>query len=78
MRPVPEATDQPLPERGHTIYPYLMRALSIERPNQIWAADICYIPMAKGFLYLVAIMDWASRKVLAWRSRKTFRSTPWA
>ena len=59
------------PERGHTIYPYLIRGLSIERPNQVWAADICFIPMAKGFLYLVVIMDWASRKVLAWRLSNT-------
>lgn len=60
-----------LPDRGHTIYPYLLRGLSIERPNQVWAADICFIPMAKGFVYLVVIMDWASRKVLAWRLSNT-------
>ena len=60
-----------LPGRGHKIYPYLLRDLTIERPNQVWCADICYIPMARGFLYLVAIMDWASRKVLAWRLSNT-------
>jgi putative transposase len=60
-----------LPGRGHKIYPYLLRDLPIERPNQVWCADICYIPMARGFLYLVAIMDWASRKVLAWRLSNT-------
>jgi len=60
-----------LPGRGHRIYPYLLRDLAIERPNQAWCADICYIPMARGFLYLVAIMDWASRKVLAWRLSNT-------
>ena len=49
------------------MYPYLLRKLSIVRPNQVWATDISYIPMAKGFVYLVAIMDWFSRKVLAWR-----------
>ena len=46
------------PAVGHTVYPYLLRGLSIERPNQVWATDICYIPMAHGFMYLVAIMDW--------------------
>ena len=60
-----------LPGRGHKIYPYLLRDLAIERPNHVWCADICYIPMARGFLYLVAIMDWASRKVLAWRLSNT-------
>ena len=48
------------PGQGHKIYPYLLQGLSIERPNQVWATDICYIPMAKGFMYLVAIMDWAT------------------
>jgi putative transposase len=60
-----------LPDRGHKIYPYLLRDMTIDRPNQVWSADICYIPMARGFLYLVAIMDWASRKVLAWRISNT-------
>ena len=60
-----------LPDRGHKIYPYLLRDLTIECPNQVWCADICYIPMARGFLYLVAIMDWASRKVLSWRISNT-------
>jgi len=52
---------------GHKVYPYLLRGLVIERPNQVWCADITYIPMAKGFVYLVAVMDWFSRRVLAWR-----------
>lgn len=52
---------------AHPVYPYLLRGLSIERANQVWALDITYIPMARGFVYLVAVMDWASRKVLAWR-----------
>src|SRR5258707_11067783 len=56
------------------IYPYLLRGLTIEQPNHVWAADITYIPMAKGFLYLVAIIDWASRAVLAWRLSNTMRS----
>jgi len=51
----------------HKVYPYLLRGLTIERPNQVWCADITYIPMAKGFVYLVAVMDWFSRRVLSWR-----------
>jgi putative transposase len=51
----------------HKIYPYLLRGLTIDRPNQVWCVDITYIPMRRGFLYLVAIMDWYSRKVLSWR-----------
>ena len=51
----------------HKIWPYLLRNIVIDRPNQVWCADITYIPMQRGFLYLVAIMDWHSRKVLAWR-----------
>ena len=62
------------PGKGHKIYPYLLRDLSIERPNQVWATDICYIPMAKGFMYLVAIMDWATRRVLSWRVSNTMDS----
>ena len=58
-------TSRPAPE--HRIYPYLLRGLSIQRVHQVWAADITYIPMARGFLYLVAVMDWVSRYVLAWR-----------
>ncbi len=57
-------TSKPAP--GHKIYPYLLRGLAIVRPNQVWATDISYIPMAKGFVYLVAIVDWFSRKVLSW------------
>ena len=56
---------------GHKIYPYLLRGLAIGEPNHVWAADITYIPMAHGFLYLVAIIDWASRAVLAWRLSNT-------
>jgi putative transposase len=58
-------TSRPAP--GHKIYPYLLRDLVIDRANQVWAADITYLPMSRGFLYLVAIIDWASRPVLAWR-----------
>ncbi len=53
--------------KQHTIYPYLLRQLDINRPNQVWASDVTYIPMAKGFVYLTVIMDWASRKILTWR-----------
>ncbi len=56
---------------GHRVYPYLLRGLEITRGNQVWATDITYIPMAKGFCFLVAIMDWASRRVLAWRLSNT-------
>ena len=60
-----------IPAKGHKLYPYLLRGVRIDRPNQVWCADITYIPLAKGFLYLVAIMDWWSRKVLAWRLSNT-------
>jgi putative transposase len=55
------------PEPGHKIYPYLLRNVPILRPNQVWAMDITYIPMARGFAYLAAVIDWFSRKVLAWK-----------
>jgi putative transposase len=55
----------------HKVYPYLLRNMKIDRPNQVWAADITYIPMARSFMYLVAIMDWNSRKVLSWRLSNT-------
>jgi putative transposase len=58
-------TSRPAP--GHKIYPYLLRNLSVTRPNQVWAMDITYIPMARGFVYLTAVVDWFSRRVLAWR-----------
>jgi putative transposase len=62
-------TSVPHPE--HRIYPYLLKGLAIERPDHVWCADITYIPVRRGFLYLVAIMDWASRRVLAWRLSNT-------
>jgi putative transposase len=58
-------TSKPAP--GHQVYPYLLRKLPITRPNQVWAMDITYIPMARGFVYLAAVVDWFSRRVLAWR-----------
>ena len=60
--------------KGHKIYPYLLRGLRVERPNQVWCADITYLPMRRGFLYLVAIMDWHTRKVLAWRISNTLEA----
>jgi putative transposase len=62
-------TSQPHPE--HKIYPYLLRGKTIDQPNQVWATDITYIPMRRGFLYLVAIIDWATRRVLSWRLSNT-------
>ena len=59
------------PHPGHRVYPYLLRGLDIIRAGQVWAADITYLPMARGFCYLVAIMDWASRRVLSWRLSNT-------
>jgi len=59
------------PHPTHKVYPYLLRSLSITRANQVWATDITYIPMPRGFAYLVAIMDWASRKTLSWRLSNT-------
>ena len=58
-------TSKPAP--GHKIYPYLLRGLVVDRPNQVWATDITYIPMARGFVYLTAVVDWFSRRVLSWR-----------
>ncbi len=60
--------------KGHKTWPYLLRGLMITRPNQVWCADVTYIPMRRGFLYLVAIMDWATRKVLAWRLSNTLEA----
>jgi putative transposase len=59
------STSKPAP--GHKVYPYLLRGMTIDRPNQVWAMDITYIPMARGFVYLAAVVDWCSRRVLAWR-----------
>ena len=62
-------TSKPAP--GHRIYPYLLRQLTIDRPDQVWATDITYVPMARGFVYLCAVMDWFSRRILAWRLSNT-------
>ena len=63
------------PEPGHKIYPYLLRDMTITRPNQVWAMDITYIPMARGFVYLAAVLDWASRRVLSWRLSITMQAS---
>jgi putative transposase len=68
LGPKPRTTK---PQSGHKIFPYLLRNLAIDRPNQVWAADITYVPIGRGFLYLVAVIDWASRAVLAWRLSNT-------
>jgi putative transposase len=68
LGPKPRTTK---PAPGHKIYPYLLRDLTIDRPGQVWAADITYIPIGNGFLYLVAVIDWASRAVLSWRLSNT-------
>src|SRR5689334_24977275 len=62
------------PAPGHEIYPYLLRGISIERPNQVWSTDITYLPMHGGFLYLVAVMDWFSRFVLSWELSNTMET----
>lgn len=71
LSPIYQAPRTSEPHPQHRIYPYLLRNLAIERPDQVWCADVTYIPMRRGFLYLVAIMDWFSRKVLAWRLSNT-------
>jgi len=63
------------PAPGHRIYPYLLRGLTIDRPNPVWATDITYIPMARGFVYLVAVMDWFARRILAWRLSNTLEAS---
>ena len=59
------------PQQGHTIYPYLLKGLVIDQPNHVWSTDITYVPMANGFLYLCAVIDWFSRYILSWRLSNT-------
>jgi putative transposase len=63
------------PEPGHKIYPYLLRGMEVTRPNQVWAMDITYIPMARGFVYLAVVLDWFSRRVLSWRLSITMEAS---
>ena len=71
LAPIYQRPRTTVPHPEHRVYPYLLRDVVIERPNQVWCSDITYVPMRRGFLYLVAIMDWATRKVLAWRASNT-------
>lgn len=63
------------PEPGHKIFPYLLRGVEIARPNQVWAMDITYVPMRKGFVYLAVVLDWFSRRVLSWRVSITMEAS---
>ncbi len=74
LEPIYQRPRTTVPHPEHQVYPYLLREMVIERPNQVWCADITYIPMQCGFLYLVAVMDWASRKVLSWRVSNTMEA----
>jgi putative transposase len=74
LTPIYQKPDTSRPAKGHKTYPYLLGGLRVEGPNQVWCADITYLPMRKGFLYLVAIMDWFTRKVLAWRISNTLEA----
>lgn len=71
LEPIYQKPNTSAPHPGHKIYPYLLKGLEITEPNQVWATDITYIPMRRGFLYLVAIVDWYSRKILSWRLSNT-------
>ncbi|UYQ71131.1 IS3 family transposase [Pelagibacterium flavum] len=74
LMPIYQKPNTSRPAKGHKVWPYLLKGLRVERPNQAWAADITYLPMRRGFLYLVAIMDWHTRKVLAWRISNTLEA----
>lgn len=74
LMPIYQKPNTSRPAKGHKTYPYLLGGLRVNRPNQVWCADITYIPMRRGFLYLVAIMDWHTRKVLAWRISNTLEA----
>jgi putative transposase len=71
LTPIYQRPRTTVPHPEHRIYPYLLRNLVVDRPNQVWCADITYIPMRRGFLYLVAVMDWSTRRVLSWRLSNT-------
>jgi len=71
LEPIYQRPRTTIPHPEHRIYPYLLREMVIDRPNQVWCADLTYIPMRRGFLYLVAVMDWSTRKVLSWRVSNT-------
>jgi putative transposase len=71
LAPIYQRPRTTVPHPAHRIYPYLLRDLVVDRPNQVWCADITHIPMRRGFLYLVAVMDWSTRRVLSWRLSNT-------
>ena len=71
LAPIYQRPRTTVPNPEHRIWPYLLRGMVIDRPNQVWCTDLTYIPMRRGFLYLVAVMDWATRKVLSWRVSNT-------
>ena len=71
LQAIYQAPRTSVPHPAHRVYPYLLKGMAIDRPNRVWCADITYIPVQRGFLYLVAIMDWATRHVLAWRLSNT-------
>ena len=71
LMPIYQRPRTTVPHPEHRVFPYLLRDLVVERPNQVWCADITYLPMRRGFLHLVAVMDWATRKVLSWRVSNT-------
>ena len=74
LMPIYQKPNTSRPANGHKIWPYLLKGLRVDRSNQVWAADITYLPMRRGFLYLVAIIDWFTRKVLAWRISNTLEA----
>jgi putative transposase len=74
LMPIYRKPNTSKPAKGRQPYPYLLRGLAIDRPNQVWCADITYLPMQRGFLYLVAIMDWHSRRMLSWRLSNTLEA----
>ncbi|MBL4919244.1 transposase family protein [Tabrizicola sp. DMG-N-6] len=74
LMPIYQKLDTSRPAKGHKTYPYLLGGLRVDRPNQVWCADITYLPMRRGFLYLVAVIDWSTRKVLAWRISNTLEA----
>ena len=71
LMPIYQKPNTSRPAKGHKTYPYLLRGLLVNRPNQVWCTDITYIPMRRGFLYLIAVMDWHTRKALTWRMSNT-------
>lgn len=74
LMPIYQKPNTSRPATGHKTYPYLLRDLRVDHPNQVWCADITYLPLRRGFLYLVAVMDWHTRKVLAWRLSNTLEA----